>query len=134
MNQDGHDIRISGTVQAVTDGRFTITGPMQTGLQVNLGRTVVLANSRMQLVLCEERWEPYDLGCFTHAGIDAARSKYILIKSRQHFRAGFEPIARHIVLAAGPGVCSSDYGQFDFRRLTRPIYPLEPEMTWTGNI
>ena len=131
VNQRGHSIPVSGRVQRITDGRFTVTGPMQTGLQVNLGRTAVLATGRMQLVLCEERWEPYDLGCFSHAGIDVHRARYILIKSRQHFRAGFEPIARHIVLAAGPGVCSSDYSQFEFHNLSRPIYPLDAQMSWT---
>ena len=68
-------------------------------------------------------------GCFTHAGLDPAGCRYILIKSRQHFRAGFEPIASHIVLAAGPGVCSSDYAQFDFKRLVKPMFPLDLEMT-----
>ena len=43
--------------------------------------------------------------------------------------AGFQPIAKTILMAAGPGVCSSDYGQFPFKRLTRPIYPLDPDTT-----
>ena len=51
----------------------------------------------------------------------------MLIKSRQHFRAGFEPIAREIVLVAGPGVCSSDYDLFPFHKLRRPIYPLDAD-------
>ena len=98
---------------------------MQTGLLVNLGRTAVLKTDVLELVVCEERWEPYDTGCFTHAGIDPLEKQYILIKSRQHFRASYEPIAAHIVLAAGPGVCSSDYGQFSFKNLARPIYPID---------
>jgi microcystin degradation protein MlrC len=125
INQIGHGITITGRVSKITDGRFTITGPMQTGLQVNLGRTAVLKSDALELVVCEERWEPYDVGCFTHAGIDPLEKQYILIKSRQHFRASYEPIASHIVLAAGPGVCSSDYSQFSFENLVRPIYPLD---------
>ena len=68
------------------------------------------------------------MGCLTHAGIDVARKHYVLVKSRQHFRAGFEAIAKHIVLVDGPGVCSSDYSQFDFKRVQRPIYPLDVDM------
>jgi microcystin degradation protein MlrC len=68
----------------------------------------------------------------THAGIDPRNKQYVVVKSRQHFRAGFEPIARHIVLAAGPGVCSSDHESFPFTRLTRPIYPFDPETAWSG--
>jgi microcystin degradation protein MlrC len=128
INQVGHGLTCSGKVIKLTDGRFTITGPMQTGLEVCLGRTAVLDTGDAKIVLCEQRWEPYDPGCFTHAGLDPENCRYILIKSRQHFRAGFESIAQHIVLAAGPGVCSSDYTQFDFKHLVRPIFPLDPEM------
>jgi microcystin degradation protein MlrC len=116
-------------VIAISDGRFTITCPMQTGLTVNLGRSVLLDIGAAQILICEERWEPYDSGCFTHIGADPLAKKYILIKSRQHFRAGFESLARHILLAAGPGVCSSDTSQFVFNRLKRPIYPIDPDTT-----
>jgi microcystin degradation protein MlrC len=125
INQIGHSIRCQGFVSKITDGRFTIEGPMQTGLNVNLGRTAVLDTGIAKLLVCEERWEAFDAGCFTHAGINPDEENYILIKSRQHFRATFESIAKHIVLAAGPGVCSSDYSQFDFINLKRPIYPLD---------
>jgi microcystin degradation protein MlrC len=126
--QVGHGISCTGKVRKITDGRFTIKGPMQTGLEVSLGRTAVLEIGAAQILLSEERWEPYDPGCFTHAGLDPESCRFILVKSRQHFRAGFESIASHIVLAAGPGVCSSDYAQFDFKRLVRPIFPLDIEM------
>ena len=125
IRQTGHGIQCHGTVTKITNGRFILTGPMQTGLEVSLGRSVVLDIGAAQLLVCEERWEPYDPGCFTHAGIEPSQHQYILIKSRQHFRAAFESIARHIILAAGPGVCSSDYSQFKFVNLKRPIYPLD---------
>ncbi len=124
----GCSMTVTGEVTAITDGRFGITGSMQTGLIVNLGRTAVISNDILQLVVCEQRWEPYDPGCFTHAGIDLNQQRFILLKSRQHFRAGFDSIARHIVLAAGPGICSSDYSQFGFKHLNRPIYPLDNEV------
>src|SRR5258705_884903 len=38
---------------------------------------------------------PYTTLFRSHCGIDPRRKRYVLIKSRQHFRAGFEPIARH---------------------------------------
>lgn len=128
INQLGCGLELTATVGRITDGKFIIQGPMQTGLEVNLGPTVVLETEQMQLVLCSERWEPYDPGCFIHAGIDPTQKKFILVKSRQHFRAGFEDMASEIVLAAGPGVCSSDYDQFGFKNLARPIYPLDRQM------
>ena len=132
INQKGRSLFCDGTVANVTDGIFTIKGPMQTGLQVNLGRSVLLDIDSAKMLICEQRWEPYDTGCFMQAGIDIETSKYILIKSRQHFRATFESIAKHIILAAGPGVCSSDYSQFEFRNLKRPVYPIDADMQLTN--
>ncbi|MCT9812048.1 M81 family metallopeptidase [Acidovorax sp. Be4] len=127
MKLKGQPLKLTGRVQCITDGNYQVTGPMFTGVRLSLGRTAVLDVNGILVMVCEKPQEPFDAGVFTHAGIDLARKKYILIKSRQHFRAGFGPIARHIVLVAGPGVCSSDYSLFPFEHLPRPIYPLEPE-------
>ncbi len=128
IQQTGRKLTCKGIVENLTDGIFTIEGPMQTGLKVDLGCSVLFNIGPARLLICEQRWEPYDPGCFLQAGIDVTTAKFILIKSRQHFRATFEQIAKHIVLAAGPGVCSSDYSQFQFSSLPRPVYPLDPDM------
>ena len=126
----GRPLTLSGSVRAVTDGRFRIEGPMMTGFEVDLGGSALLDTGPVQVLVSGERCEPFDLTFMTHAGIDPRTKKYVLIKSRQHFRAGFEPIARHILMVSGPGVCGSDYGQFPFRKLRRPIYPLDPDTTY----
>jgi len=59
------------------------------------------------------------------AGIEPGAKQYLLLKSRIHYRAGFQPIARHIVECDGVGVTSSDYGQFRFENIRRPIFPLD---------
>ena len=127
LNLKGQPLAVSGKVARITDGEFTVTGPMATGTRIRMGRTAVLDTGRMQIVVSERRAEPFDLGVFTHAGIDPRRKRYVLIKSRQHFRAGFEPIARHIVLCDGDGVTSSDLALFDYRRRRRPLYPFEKD-------
>jgi microcystin degradation protein MlrC len=128
LNLKGTPLPITGKVTRITDGEFVVTGPMATGTRVRMGRTAVLDTGAMQLVVSERRSEPFDLGVFTHAGIDPRRKRYVLIKSRQHFRAGFEPIARHIVLCDGDGVTSSDLRRFDYRRRRHPLYPFERDM------
>lgn len=126
----GQPLRLTGVIEKLTDGEYTITGPMFTGMKLSLGRTVVLrVGESVRVFISERPQEPYDIGLFTHAGVDPAQSKYVLIKSRQHFRAGFGPFARHIVLVSGPGVCSSDYDLFPFQHLARPIYPLDATTT-----
>ena len=49
-----------------------------------------------------------------------------MLKSRIHYRAGFKPIAAHIVECAGAGVTNADLSVYRYRKLTRPIYPLDP--------
>ena len=115
-------------VTRITDGEFTVTGPMATGLRVRMGRTAVLDTGAMQIVVSERRAEPSDLGVFTHAGIDPRRKHYVLIKSRQHFRAGFEPIAKHIVMCDGDGCTASDLKLFKYTRVKRPLYPFDLDM------
>ena len=125
INLAGRPLTVTGKVTRITDGEFMVTGPMATGMRVRMGRTAVLDTGAMQIVIAERRSEPFDLGVFTHCGIDPRRKKYVLIKSRQHFRAGFEPIARHIVLCDGDGCTSSDLNLFTFRNRRRPLYPFE---------
>jgi microcystin degradation protein MlrC len=125
INLPGRPLTVTGKVTRITDGEFVVTGPMATGTRVRMGRTAVLDTGAMQIVIAERRSEPFDLGVFTHCGIDPRRKKYVLIKSRQHFRAGFEPIARHIVLCDGDGCTSSDLNLFTFRNRRRPLYPFE---------
>jgi microcystin degradation protein MlrC len=127
LGMRGEPLRISGKIVRITDGNYTVTGPMFTGMRLSTGRTAVIDTGGILVFVCERPQEPYDTGLFTHAGVDPARKKYVLIKSRQHFRAGFGPLARHVILVAGPGVCSSDYSLFPFRHLPRPIYPLEAD-------
>lgn len=127
LGMRGEPLRITGKILRITDGNYTVTGPMFTGMRLSTGRTAVIDTGGILVFVCERPQEPYDTGLFTHAGVDPAGKKYVLIKSRQHFRAGFGPLARHVILVAGPGVCSSDYSLFPFRHLPRPIYPLEAD-------
>jgi microcystin degradation protein MlrC len=118
-------LTVTGKVARITDGEFVVTGPMATGTRVRMGKTAVLDTGAMQIVVSEGRSEPFDTGVFTHCGIDPRRKRYVLIKSRQHFRAGFEPIARHIVLCDGDGVTSSDLRLFTYKNRRHPLYPFE---------
>jgi microcystin degradation protein MlrC len=133
MGLKGKPLKVTGRVKAITDGSFVVTGPMATGTTVRMGRTVVLDTGKMQIVVSEKRAEPYDLGVFTHCGIDPRRKKYVLIKSRQHFRAGFELIARHIVMCDGDGCTASDLKLFTYTRIKRPLYPFDPGMRLGAN-
>ncbi len=124
----GKPLEVEGKVRRITDGLYKVTCPMDTGLMLNHGLSAVLDTGGAEILVSSERMEPYDLGVFRHAGIEPTAKRYLLIKSREHFRGGFEPIAKHIVLVAGPGVTGSDYRLFPFKKIPRPIYPIDPDM------
>lgn len=124
----GRPLEVSGTVRLISDGSYTILGPMYTGVQVSMGRTAVLDTGRARIVVIERHHEPWDIGCLVSLGIDPTRQRYLLLKSRVHWRAGFWPVVRHVVECGGDGVTTSDYDRLAFRNVRRPIYPLDPEM------
>ena len=76
-------------------------------------------------MLVSNQVEPCDINCFLSLGIDPLQKKYIMLKSRIHWRAGFGDMARAIIECAGVGVCTSDYSQLTFKKVRRPIYPLD---------
>lgn len=125
IGRRGESLRVTGRVRIITDGNYVVTGPMSTGVTLRMGLTAVLDTGRVQIVVCSNNNEPFDIGVFTSVGIDPSRKKYLLLKSRIHYRAGFQPIARHTILCDGMGVCSSDNDLFTFENLRRPIFPLD---------
>jgi hypothetical protein len=58
-------------------------------------------------------------------GIDPTEEKIVVVKSTIHYRAAFEPIAREIVEVDAPGLSSSNLARFAFKRIRRPIFPLD---------
>ena len=69
INQIGRGLNCTGIVKKITDGCFTITSPVQTGLKVCLGRTVVFDIGPATIVITEEGWEPYGPELFMHGGL-----------------------------------------------------------------
>ena len=123
----GEPLEVAGRVRHISDGEFIVRGPMYTGVRAAMGRSAVLDTGKVEIVVIERNHEPWDLGCFRSVGIEPTHKRYLMLKSRIHYRAGFAPIAKHIVECAGVGVTSSDVSLFDFKKLRRPIYPLDPD-------
>ncbi|HDP79807.1 MAG TPA: M81 family peptidase [Spirochaetes bacterium] len=133
LHYKAEPLSFNGRVRAIVDGRITATGPMLRGLTVSIGLMAVLSTDDMDILITEQRIEALDVAVFTHVGLDPREKKYTLLKSRQHFRAAFEPIARHVVRIAGPGVTNPDFTSFPFRYIDRPVFPLEKDTEFRMN-
>ena len=69
-----------------------------------MGRTVLFDIGAAEIVVTEERVEPFDLGVYTCVGIEPAEKAYLLLKSRMYCRPVFEPLSKGLV------ECDSDSG------------------------
>lgn len=127
MDYSSEALEITGTVQAASDEPIALTGPMLGGLTISLGKMAVLSTGAIEILVTEKRGEALDLGIFTHLGLDPQRRKYTLVKSRQHYKAAFAPIARHMLWVCGPGPTSPDFTGFQFQHIDRPVFPLDEE-------
>jgi microcystin degradation protein MlrC len=123
----GAPVQAMAEVLHLSDGNFRNDGPMNAGVQVALGPTVVLRlGDGIDVVTTSTRMHTIDLQVFLSQGIDPLARNVLVVKSSQHFRAAFEPIAREVMLVDAGGLCSTDASRFTYAKLRRPIWPLDP--------
>lgn len=118
-------VRLRGVVRAVSDGAYTVTGPIYTGQRCHMGRAVCFDIGAAQIVVTEQTHEPWDLGVFHCVGMEPARFRYLLLKSRMYCRPVFVPLSAGLVECDSPGVTTSDYARFAFTKVRRLVYPLD---------
>lgn len=119
-------LQVTGRVKLLSDGKFPATVAMSRGLTMNMGHAGVLrlAND-VDVVVISRHIEPFDPGCFRSMGIEPLARRYVMLKSRVHYRVGFRDMAKEVIECAGVGVCTSDYSQLTFNNVRRPIFPLD---------
>ncbi|AXC51232.1 microcystin degradation protein MlrC [Paracoccus suum] len=127
---DKPPLELTGTVRALGEGAYVISGPTYTGMRCSMGRAAVLETPQALILVSEEPHEPWDLGVFTSMRIDPLKARFLILKSRMYCRPVFEPLSKALVECASLGVTSSDFGLFSFEHLARPIYPLDPDTEW----
>lgn len=121
----GPPLFVTGRVEAITDGQYTALGPYARGTHQNLGLTVVLKVGDMDVIIASNCVQVTELETFTHAGIDPHDKSVLIVKSMQHFRAAFEPIASEVLIVDCGALASEDISNLPYKNLRRPIYPLD---------
>jgi len=129
-DRHGAPLKVTGVVRTLSDGRFIHKGPMARGLPGRLGTTAVLDVNDIKVILISYRGQTLDPEMIRFVGLDPLDHKILVVKSTIHYRAAFEPIAREIIEVDAPGLSSSNLARFDFSRIRRPIFPLDPDTTY----
>lgn len=128
---DRHGPPLAGrfTVLALTDGRFRENGVTHWNKQDwDMGPTAVLqANgSDLTIMATSLRTPPYSIGQLTHAGIDPAAYRVIVLKGVNAPLAAYRQVASRFIRVNTPGITTVDMRLLSFSRRRRPLHPFEP--------
>jgi microcystin degradation protein MlrC len=120
-----HPIQVSGRVKLISDGDFVQKGPGLQGVTFGRGRTGVLSIGHIQLVVMERPVIQWDPELYRSLGLEPRDAQLVVVKSPAAFRAAYEPLAAEILIVDAPGVCSPNLRSLPFKRVRRPLYPLD---------
>ncbi|HML10577.1 MAG TPA: M81 family metallopeptidase [Stellaceae bacterium] len=120
-------------VVALSDGECVGRRGMYAGMKLSLGPCAAIAVGGVTVVVVSGRRQCADPIFFEMMGLDIARARVVVVKSRGHFRGGFDEFFKHeqIVEVDLPGLTSPMLGNFDWHRLPRPVIPLDDGVDWT---
>lgn len=113
------------TVRALADGRVTLKGPMMTGVALTLGPCALLETDGVLVAVVSGKMQLMDRELLRILGVQAEAMKIIVVKSSNHFRADFTPIASRILVAKAAGPMAADPADLPWKQLgagirTRP--------------
>lgn len=123
----GGPLRLTGRIRHLSDGAFRGDGPMLGGLDRSYGTTAVLRVDGVDILIVTEREQMLDRQQLLAFGIDPVSRKTLALKSMQHFRAAFEPIAGKVIVCDSGALSTPQMARRPYRRVTRPIWPLDAD-------
>jgi microcystin degradation protein MlrC len=112
---DGLPFDCTARVLKLTDGRFTLTGPMGAGNPGNLGPCALIDIDGVRVMVVSQKMQALDQAILRHVGIEPCSCAILALKSSVHFRADFEPIAERIIVGIAPGPVVADPAILNFR-------------------
>lgn len=122
----GGPITVTGEIRHLSaDGVLVGDGPVIGGITFRFGRTAVLRVNGVDILIVTERGQAYDLQQFKTFGITPETCSVLGLKSQQHFRAAFEPIAARVIVCDCGALATPDYSKRHYENVRRPIWPLD---------
>ncbi len=94
---------------------------------VPVGDCAAVRIGEVEVVLITKRTQALGLELFTNLGIDPRSKSVLVVKSTNHFMAAFGPIAKRVIYVDSDAPLSRDYRKIDYKKVKRPIWPLDVE-------
>ena len=88
------------------------------------------------MVCASRRKQCADPVFFEMHGLDIRAARTVVVKSRGHFRGGFDEFfpPERVVEVDTPGLTSPVLERLHFKGLPRPVFPLDPDATWAPRV
>lgn len=113
-----------------SDGRFDLEDLQShliasQGRRIAMGPTAVVRHAGITIMLTSLRTPPNDLGQWRSQGIEPTQLSVIGVKAAVAHRRAYDPIAAASFSVATPGPCTNDLATLPYRRIRRPVFPLD---------
>lgn len=118
MSGDPLDLRV--TIRAIKEDMTQQMGETE----MAMGNGVWLESNGVHIVICDIRTQCFHPAAFTDLGVPLDQMKAIVVKSSQHFYAGFAPIAAEVIHVATPGTLTPDVTQIPYARRDTNFWPI----------
>lgn len=121
----GGPLALAGTLLCHSEGPYVGDGTMVAGRRGEWGPTVVLGVGSIEILVVSFPQQMLDLQQFRTFGIDPAARRVVVLKSMQHFRAAFDPIAGKVIVCDSGALCMPDLAKLPCMKTRTPIFPLD---------
>jgi len=124
---------IAAKVLRTTDGRCVGRRGIWAGRALELGPTCALAIGGVTVVCISRRKQCADPVFFEMHGLDIGKARTVVVKSRGHFRGGFDEFfpPERVIEVDTMGLTSPVLERLQFKGLPRPVFPLDADASWT---
>jgi microcystin degradation protein MlrC len=119
-------------VETLSDGTIIGRRGISAGRTITLGPTALLGIGGVRVAVVSQRRQLADPAMVEHLGVDLSAIASLVVKSRGHFRAGFDEVFpdERVIEVDVPGLTTVVLSRVPWRHVPRPIWPLDAGVEW----
>jgi microcystin degradation protein MlrC len=124
-------LKLTATVERVFNARFVLSGHLARNLPIEMGPAAVLRTGAIHIVVTSRSGPHFAPELFRAAALDPFAASVLVAKSPCGFRAAYQERARKILVVRAPGCAPSDFWNYPYDRIPRPLWPWDEIETWS---
>lgn len=127
---DPEPLKLEVELISSSDGKFTLEDPnshlaSMAGCRIDMGPCSVVRCAGVRVLLTSRKTPPFDLGQLRSQGIVPEEQFVIGVKAAVAHKRAYDPIAKASYMVDTPGPCAGNLRRLPYRRVRRPVYPLD---------